>query len=271
MPHKKDPTLKEISNREENKKCIDCGMVRPQWASITYGVFLCLNCAGVHRSYGVKVSMVKSVGMDVWTDPEIKKMEIGGNKRFTEIIKKNSLEDTPKEDLYQHKTVKEYGNKLKTEISELFPELKDELSLPYEARTSPKKKKGITTPSPAAVNVSSRIQGESTTEYINRYTAGENYSFPSIETVQTGITDAIGKAAEYFYSASSTITGHLSEKVISPASSILREKGVQIVDYIKGKESNRRVSSKNEKREAPPKKTARETEERGNRSFDKWD
>lgn len=268
MPQNKELSLREVSNREENKKCIDCGMARPQWASVTYGIFLCLNCAGTHRSYGVRISMVKSVGMDVWAPAEIKKMEIGGNKRFAEWVEKHSLENLPKEEIYQNKAVKEYRNKLQKEINELFPELekKDPVS-PKE-----RKKTRVITPSPATVDVSGSSGAEQRDKYVNRYSTDDSSVIPSMETIQTGITEAFGRAAEYFYSASSTISGHLSEKVINPASSIIRERGTQIAEYIRGKESNRRAAEKHSQKEPLQKKTEKEgSGERSNRSFDKWD
>ena len=41
--------------------------VDPEWASIDQGVFVCINCSGVFRSF----SRVKSVALDGWSDKEI--------------------------------------------------------------------------------------------------------------------------------------------------------------------------------------------------------
>eukprot|EP00798_Chlamydomonas_sp_ICE-L_P004183 gene4184-14283_t len=51
--------------------------------SIPYGTFLCLTCAGHHRSLGVHISFVRSTNLDSWTQDQLKMMALGGNGRYT--------------------------------------------------------------------------------------------------------------------------------------------------------------------------------------------
>ena len=44
-----------------NNKCFECGCPGPQWVSINNGIFICLQCAGKHRGFGVQVSFVRSL------------------------------------------------------------------------------------------------------------------------------------------------------------------------------------------------------------------
>ncbi len=71
----------ELRAKPENKVCADCAQRDPTWASANLGVFLCLNCSGVHRSLGVHITQVRSITMDAWFPDQIKTMQTVGNAR----------------------------------------------------------------------------------------------------------------------------------------------------------------------------------------------
>lgn len=42
-------------------------LTEPDWASYTLGIFVCLNCSGIHRNLP-DISKVKSIRLDIWDD-----------------------------------------------------------------------------------------------------------------------------------------------------------------------------------------------------------
>lgn len=68
----------------ENSTCADCGAAGPEWASINLGVFICIECSGIHRSFGTHISKVRSVKLDNWEADAVEVMRSIGNAAANE-------------------------------------------------------------------------------------------------------------------------------------------------------------------------------------------
>eukprot|EP00762_Andalucia_godoyi_P000772 ANDGO_03777.mRNA.1 putative ADP-ribosylation factor GTPase-activating protein AGD9 len=106
--------LNKLRIRSDNKTCFDCPSKNPAWATLTYGAFICMDCAGLHRSLGVHVSFVRSCVLDTWTPAQLKQMEIGGNGPARDFFKKHGIDPLEKQDKkYSSGAAKSYKSHLK--------------------------------------------------------------------------------------------------------------------------------------------------------------
>jgi hypothetical protein len=80
-----------LKSVDGNAQCVDCGDNDPQWATVSYGALLCLQCSGLHRSLGVQISSVRSITMDHWSHAQILALLEGGNAQLRDFFKRHQL------------------------------------------------------------------------------------------------------------------------------------------------------------------------------------
>lgn len=116
--------LEELYQDPNNSQCFDCDNKPAHWASITNGIYLCLDCSGEHRGFGVGVSFIKSVTMDQWTQKQVNLMKVGGNQRLKDfLINYEMPENLDKKRIYCSKLMSFYRRQLKAEsLGQLFME-----------------------------------------------------------------------------------------------------------------------------------------------------
>ncbi|GLU10239.1 hypothetical protein SLE2022_270580 [Rubroshorea leprosula] len=89
-------TIRALLKLPENKRCINCNSLGPQYVCTTFLTFICTNCSGIHREF---THRVKSVSMARFTAEEVTALQTGGNERAREIyfknwdVQRNSLPD----------------------------------------------------------------------------------------------------------------------------------------------------------------------------------
>jgi len=77
--------LSQLMKVEGNDRCADCKALRPRWANVTLGVFLCWGCSSIHQSLGVEggsaFSEVRSCTLGKWLPEQVAQMKRVGNTK----------------------------------------------------------------------------------------------------------------------------------------------------------------------------------------------
>ncbi|KAI8570988.1 hypothetical protein RHMOL_Rhmol01G0082000 [Rhododendron molle] len=79
---KNERAIRALLKLPDNRRCINCNSLGPQYVCTNFSTFVCTACSGIHREF---THRVKSVSMAKFTSQEVSALQGGGNASAKEI------------------------------------------------------------------------------------------------------------------------------------------------------------------------------------------